>query len=720
MTRTRKQIDLPKPSKITRYFWWTFLAAACVSIPSAAHAQSLDSLRREFADPPKAMRPMVRWWWPGGDVTADELRREARVLDEAGFGGAEIQAFRIGLKTDAPVDVATRVNDYPTPSFYSKVRVAAEEARLRGLFLDLTLGSGWPFGGGEVITPELASIELRFTHKALSGPSHFRDKIVLPPPRQTSGMNLARMTGLTSEELPSGWQERLRARTRVIAILAVSGTEPVVEMKEARGLSRAPKPVVKTPGRLDPRSVKLLTERMQPDGTLDWEVPQGQWQLFVFFQQPVNTRVIGGVGAGPQLVLDHMNGAALAAHLKRLSEAAGPEIGSYYGKTVRAGFCDSLEVEAENYWTDNFLNEFQKRRGYDLTPWLPFIATPGRGDPYGLYQSAPWFDGPDAARIRQDYWQAVSDLWLDNFFAPLHDWLHAQGLVARIQAHGAPVDLLKAYAQADIPETEQLYADGRMEFLKAASSAAHVYGREVVSAESFVHFGQAYKSTAESLERDANRLIAAGVNQIIYHGFPFVYLDRPEPGWHPFADPASFSDHFNDHNTKIWPAIPTLNAYISRLQVVSRLAHPVARYALYVPDLDYSRWADGPIRATVDYDYINDDALARSKVRDGKFVAPSGAEYETLVLPSDNPAIRKRFPGLRILAGDLPSENGPTRWKIGGAEFRFYFNDTNSAKQYALGAGSFELWDPATGHITPYIEGHVRLEPGKAQMLLKR
>jgi alpha-L-rhamnosidase len=151
--------------------------------------------------------------------------------------------------------------------------------------------------------------------------------------------------------------------------------------------------------------------------------------------------------------------------------------------------------------------------------------------------------------------------------------------------HGAPVDLLKAYALADIPETEQLYADGRMEFLKTASSAAHVYGREVVSAESFVHFGKAYKSTAESLERDANRLIAAGVNQIIYHGFPYVYLDRPLPGWYPFVDPASFSDHFNDHNTKIWPAIPTLNAYISRLQVVARRAHPVARYALYVPDL---------------------------------------------------------------------------------------------------------------------------------------
>jgi len=64
-----------------------------------------------------------------------------------------------------------------------------------------------------------------------------------------------------------------------------------------------------------------------------------------------------------------------------------------------------------------------------------------------------------------------------------------------------------------------------MEFLKAASSAAHVYGRKVVSAGSFVHFGQAYRSTTESLERDANRLFAAGVNQIVYHGFPYVYFN---------------------------------------------------------------------------------------------------------------------------------------------------------------------------------------------------
>ena len=703
--------------KIAHSFLLGFLPfLACTAL--IANAQSLDSLRQEFANPPKEMRPMVRWWWPGGDVTPDELRREIRVLDEAGFGGAEIQSLRIGLKA-MPPEIAARVNDYATASFYHKVRAAVEEARDRGMFLDLTLGSGWPFGGGEAITPELASIELRFTHKTISGPSHVRERIALPDPRQTAGMNLARMSGSVSTELPPGWRERLQARTRIVAILAISGTNPVVEMRGG-GLSPDQRPVVHTPGHLDPGSVKVLTGNVKSDGSFDWNVPSGQWQLFVFFQQPVETRVIGGVGAGPQLVIDHMNRAALEAHLERISEAANPEIGSFYGKTVRAGFCDSLEVESEIYWTDNFLEEFRKRRGYDLTPSLPFIGTPGRGDIYPPYRSAPWFDGPGAERIRRDYWQTVSDLWIDNFFAPLVDWLHAQDLMARVQAHGAPVDLLKAYGMADIPETEQLYADGRMEFLKAASSAAHIYGRRVVSAESFGHFGMAYRSTVESLQRDANRLIAAGVNQIVYHGFPYVYLDRPEPGWYPFAEPAPFSDHFNDHNAKIWPAIPALNAYISRLQLIARRSTPVARYAVYLPNLDYGGWVTGPARASIDYDYVDDDALAKAVVRQNKLVVSSGAAYEALVLPTDNPDIQKRFSGVRILTIGLTPDQAPTRWRFGDSAFRFYFNDADSDKSYALGPGSFELWDPGTGKVTLYSGSDIRLGPGQAALLLRK
>jgi hypothetical protein len=692
-----------------------YAALACLTM--MASGQQLGQLRRDFADPPKAARPMVRWWWPGGDVTPEELRREIGVLDNAGFAGAEIQPFRAGLKSDMPPATLARVNDYPTASFYSKVRAALEEARDRGLFLDLTLGSGWPFGGGEAITPELATLELRFTQKVVTGPARFRERIELPEPRATAGMFLSRMVG-TSLALPPGWRERLQARTRVLAVLAApAGNDPSTETVKG-GLSGS-QVVVRESGKLDPRGVKVITALLKPDKTLEWQVPQGSWRIFVLFQQPVDTRIIAAVGAGPQLVLDHMNKAALEAHLARISQAADPEIGAFYGKTLRAGFCDSLEVEGDIFWTDEFLKLFRERRGYDLTPWLPFISTPGRGDPYGAQLSAPWFDGPGADRVREDYWKTVSDLWIDNFFTPLVEWEHSKGILARVQPHGAPADILRAYGLADIPETEQLYAGGQMEFLKMASSAAHVYGRRLVSAEAFVHSGQAYKSTPESIERDTNRAIAAGVNQIIYHGFPYVYMDRPEPGWHPFAPPGSFSDHFNDHNTKIWPAIPGLNAYISRLQVVARGARPSARYALYRPVLDYPN-RQSLIQKSIDYDYINDDALARSKVRSGRLIAPSGSEYEALILPTDRQDIRNRFPGLHILVGEAPADSGPTRWKAGSSEFRFYFNDSDVPQEYQLTAGEYELWDAATGNITPFSAHRVRLEPGKAQLLLEK
>ncbi len=35
-----------------------------------------------FKAPPKAARPMVRWWWTGVDVQKDELIRELAELDE--------------------------------------------------------------------------------------------------------------------------------------------------------------------------------------------------------------------------------------------------------------------------------------------------------------------------------------------------------------------------------------------------------------------------------------------------------------------------------------------------------------------------------------------------------------------------------------------------------------------------------------------------------------
>lgn len=683
--------------------------AASLLVAALASAQSLDTIRAEFRDPPKSRRPLVRWWWPGGDVTPEQLRKEVAVLDAAGFGGAEIQAFRISL----PRGAAAAVDDYPTASFYAKVRAAAEEARRRGLFLDLTLGSGWPFGGGDAITPERATLELRTIARNVTGPTAFRERANADPSPPHIGMRLARLSGV-SEALPDGWTARLAARTKVIAAVAVRGSPAEIEIRNER---LGPRRIVRRPGLLDPKSAVLLP--VSPAGEVAWKVPAGSWQIFLFEQRPAGLRVIGGAGAGPQLVMDHLDRAALDAHWERILGPARQPLAGFFGSTIRAVFCDSLEVEAELPWSEGFLAEFRKRRGYDLTPWLPFLRQPGWAEPYGEFDSPPEYDGDGAAQVRQDYRQTVSDLWLERFFRPFREKAQAEKLLARVQAHGAPVNVLAAYASADIPETEQLYAGGDLDFLKLAASGARLAGRRIVAAEAFVHAGKAYQSTRETLERDTHALLAAGINQFVYHGFPYEYLDRPDPGWHPFSGALSFSDHFNPR-ARIWSEVPRLNQYIARLQVIAQQGRPLVRYAYYRPVLHAPNRSAPPPLATRDYDHLDRATLLASRVRGAKLVTPAGMEYEALVLAADDAEIRTRFPKLRTFVKEVPAGDAPARWRLADSEFRFYWNDTAKPKTYDLGAGRFEVWEAATGEVRPLAERFLTLESGAAVLLRRR
>ena len=90
---------------------------------------------------------MVRWWWPGGDVNDEEISRELRIIKDAGLGGVEIQSFKDGLNPAPTAEVARRVDSFLTPEWFKHVKYAIEEGGRLGLDVDLTFGSGWPFGG---------------------------------------------------------------------------------------------------------------------------------------------------------------------------------------------------------------------------------------------------------------------------------------------------------------------------------------------------------------------------------------------------------------------------------------------------------------------------------------------------------------------------------------------------------------------------------------------
>ena len=615
-------------------------ASAAANAVSAAAAVPLAELRSTFKAPPKSYRPMVYWWWPGGDVRDEELRREIRLLDEAHFGGAHVQPFWLGLDVRMPREVRRRVNDYPTPGFYSHLRAALEESRERGMFLDLTFGSGWPFGGGLAITPELAAAELRFIHQSVRGPSRLLTRLEFPQPVPGIGA-INRSAAGDTQPLPPGWPERLRQRERPVAVIAARG-QAAQEIQRSLPLPDIFDGPVTTTARLDPDSIVLLTDKVAADGTLDWDVPAGEWQIFSFSQLPADLWALG-VGEGPQLVLDHLERAAFDAHARRVGDSAREHIGEFFGKQLRAIYCDSLELRVYLPWTDDFLAEFRRRRGYDLTPFLPVLKVPGAPELHApLYEFENTGDadyiGP---RIRHDYRRTVSELMLENFFTPFTQWAARNGLLSRLQAHGAQADVLRAYAMADIPETETLETEGRADELKLASSAAHVYGRKIVAAESFDWPGDPFMITPERIKRHADELLTAGVNQILYHGYAYDYADRPAPGWYPFSDLQRVTTAMNQHNS-FWPYLPALNAYMTRLQYVSQVGSNVAPVALYRNELYANLGAKQQpaaremqallTRGGYNFDYINAAALFDSSVSGSSLISPGGARYSVLLL----------------------------------------------------------------------------------------
>ncbi|HWV13749.1 MAG TPA: glycosyl hydrolase, partial [Sphingobium sp.] len=521
-------------------------------VEAPAFAGPLDD---HFQNPPMEARPRLRWWWPGDAVTDEELRREIKLMADTGFAGAEIQSFTPNFVTSTP-DEKLRVNQYAEPSFFAHVRTAADAAKASGLTLDYTLGSSWPSGGGFAITPELAFTELAMARTEVKGGEAGPIKLNIPKRTKRLGA-LNFLDARAKDPKVADWGKRLDARARTVAVVAVKGQAPELQPSApgALGLTLTPWRDVVKAGTLDPSSSILLTDKMSDDGTLNWTPPPGDWQIFVFRQYASDVGVLGAAGQGPQLILDHMNPQAFATHAARVGDPLGKNPAG-----IRSTFVDSLELMQDIQWGPELLQQFKKRRGYDLTPYLPFVVQPGWMQAWAEHWSPPYFDTANsdlAERVRADYRRTVSDMMIEGFIQPFVAWNHARGLKAKFQAHGGAFDTIRGYGLADIPETEDLPHEGDPFFMRMARSGAHLYGRPIVSAESLAWPNRPYEVTPDDMRRRIDALISGGVNSMILHGYNYRFHAEDWPGWHafqpsPFA--GGFSSMLNETNP-IWPAM---------------------------------------------------------------------------------------------------------------------------------------------------------------------
>src|SRR5919201_5415633 len=142
------------------------LALVCPAPRASAQARGVVELQRGFERPPDDAKIMMRWWWFGPAVTKPELERELRVMKEGGVGGVEVQATYPLLPDDPTAGIKNLL--FLSDEHLDALRFVAAKARELGLRVDLTVGSGWPYGGPQVPVSQAAGM-LRTERVKLDG-----------------------------------------------------------------------------------------------------------------------------------------------------------------------------------------------------------------------------------------------------------------------------------------------------------------------------------------------------------------------------------------------------------------------------------------------------------------------------------------------------------------------------------------------------------------------
>jgi hypothetical protein len=385
-------------------------------------------------------------------------------------------------------------------------------------------------------------------------------------------------------------------------------------------------------------NVVNLTSKLRKDGRLDWDVPSGKWIILRMGYSLTGEKNHPASPEATGYEVDKLSKKHVEDYVKTYVEMISGALGPYFGKSFRYFLMDSWEASDEN-WTEDMIGEFQKRRGYDPTPYLPVLT--GR-----VIGSADISD-----RFLWDFRRTIADLLAENHYGAATEYFkqHGVGLYAEAMGAGLPTtgDGLLNKAQVTIPMGEfwvplpgQNDTPEHPSDLRETASAAHVYGKTLAAAESFttMPFVPMWGESPFYLKASADRALALGINRIVFH----------ESAAQPFTDdqhkPGMTLGFFGQNYTRniTWAEqAAAWNQYLARSSYL-------LQQGLFIGDLAYYYGEGVPITVPFwknvhpqvpegyNYDWIDTEALlTRISVKEGRLVLPDGMSYRALILPDD-------------------------------------------------------------------------------------
>lgn len=601
-------------------------AAAAPGGASAATQWLPKDLVRRFASPGTATAAGFRWWWPHGLVDPVEIAREVDQVADAGFGVLEVADVTHSLRArNITVDVGT--HGWGTAPWVAGVKAALSRAAERDVRIDITVGPSWP-AAVSTITPDDDAACTELAHGLA---------------------NLA--AGATYDgPVPE-------------AVLHAEGAVSRQTLVALQAHRYTPSTNTRVLPQVDPDSYVDLLDQVV-DGRITWTAPAaptgGSWVLLSFWQRGSGQEPEAAPHTSPRsYVVDHFSALGSQAVVALWEDKVlDRELRGLLGRAGGYLFEDSLEIETEaTIWTPRMFEEFEKRAGYDLRPWLPVVMELKEKYLYdlGTGANAATTDSLRTNQVRDDYNQVLSDLYRDHHLIPLQAFARTLGMGLRVQPYGLETDTVEHAALLDIPETESL-GFKNLDDYRVMAGGRDMAGHTILSCEAICYNGAAYNtmlggnSASPTQQNQAlftlNSIFAAGVNQAIIHGFP--YADAPDVTWPGFA---AFSPYYNGAigfgeawgpRTPQWQHMPDIAAYLSRTQLVLQTGTP--KYdVVFLRQKGWTSTGIGAFWATNDgipLGWTHSFAtpalldLPLAKVRGGR-LAPDGPAYKAMIIGTD-------------------------------------------------------------------------------------
>ncbi len=428
-------------------------------------------------------------------------------------------------------------------------------------------------------------------------------------------------------------------RVHRITELALTSGARVNEFEKRAGYANAPNFYAIKDAKVAPEfivptgDVIDLSGKMKADGTLEWTPPAGKWVILRIGYSLTGHENGPAPAEATGLEVDKLNRDYVKnyvdGYLKMYADTVGADKMGKNG--ISFMLTDSIEVGPQN-WTDHMLEEFKTRRGYDARPWLPALT--------GVVIKGT----EDTDRFLWDFRRTISQLIAENHYGEISDDLHAHGMSyygEALEFHRPSLgDDMEMRSKTDVPMGAMWTWAGqpgpRDDYrvdLRGAASVAHIYGQNLVGAESMTSVGPAWSFSPDKLKKVADLEFALGVNRFEIHESSHQPLADMAPG----MTLGPFGLWFNRNETWAEEAGPWVT-YLARCSYLLQQGH-------FYGDVAYFYGEEGPLTAVYGwkpltdgpegygFDFVNSDVvLHHLALKDGRLVTPGGTSYRILYL----------------------------------------------------------------------------------------